>query len=255
MTLGLLTSEVRKVTTLKFWWALLIAPLAVGLFASAIYAAVSNSVDEVDSSLSTGFASVGLYFALAWVILFAGIFGAINAGTEYRHKTLTPTFLSASGRDGVLAAKLIVTVGFALGYGIVVEVTSFAAMVIFGGGNLEITGELFGVFLVGLYAVACWSLIGAGLGMLFKSPVGAALALVAWYVAGEFTVALIATGFGSDAFGSWLPVFATIATVAAGQLDDAGSFRPFGVAFVVLTLWTMAFAGSGWLATRERDIT
>ena len=131
---GLLVSEFRKVFTLNFWWALLIAPLVVGMFASAIYAAVADGLGAYDGGaynnegLSTGLASAGLYFALAWVVLFAGIFGAINAGTDFRHKTITPTLLVTPRRDRVVATKLAVTVVVALGYVLVVEVASLACL-------------------------------------------------------------------------------------------------------------------------------
>ncbi|KAA0022533.1 ABC transporter permease [Antrihabitans cavernicola] len=255
MTTGLLVAEIRKVTTLKFWWALLIPPLIVGLFASAIYAGIADETGDLGDDFATGIASVGLYFALAWVVLFAGVFGAINAGTEYRHKTLTPTFLTASGRDGVIAAKLLVTAGFALGYGVIVELASLICMVAFGGDRLDVNGTLFQAFTVGLVAVVCWSLIGAGLGLLMASPTGAALMLVAWYVVGELTVSLVASGMGLKGFGSILPGSATIATVALGELDGDSGFADWPLAPILMLAWTVALAGSGWWATRQRDIT
>lgn len=256
MNTGLLVAELRKVTTLKFWWALLIAPVAVGMFASAIYAGVADALDPYgESGLATGVVTIGLYFALAWVILFAGIFGAVNAGTDFRHKTITPTLLAAPRRDGVIAAKLIVTIGFALGYGVVVEGTSLLCMSVFGGGRLAWTSTLFAVLLAGLLATACWALIGAGLGLVFASPIGAALALVAWYIVGEFTVSIVAAGIGLERLGGWLPGGATLASVAVGSLDDSGVFLRWPQAPVLLLAWTLLFAGAGWWATRRRDIT
>jgi hypothetical protein len=62
---ALLTSEIRKVTTLKFWWALAIAPLVVGIFASVITSVIANQLGEFEEDLdiSGGVASIGLYVA------------------------------------------------------------------------------------------------------------------------------------------------------------------------------------------------
>ncbi|HEY5855774.1 MAG TPA: hypothetical protein VIW24_17430 [Aldersonia sp.] len=259
MRTGLLVSEFRKVFTLNFWWALLIAPLVVGMFASAIYAAIADGLGAYDSGandndgLSTGLASAGLYFALVWVVLFAGIFGAINAGTDFRHKTITPTLLVTPRRDPVVATKLLVTVVVALGYVLVVEAASLACLAVFGGGSIRWGLMLLGVLATGIAATVCWALIGAGLGLLLGSPVGAALLLVSWYVVGEITVALILTGIGLDGLAVWLPGAATLGTVAIRSTDDFLLTWP--VAPLVLLAWTALFAGGGWWLTRRRDIT
>ncbi|MCX5043710.1 hypothetical protein OG921_11090 [Aldersonia sp. NBC_00410] len=256
MNTGLLVSEARKVTTLNFWWALPIAPVAVGMFASAIYAGLADALDPYDDSgLSTGAASIGLYFALAWVILFAGIFGAVNAGTDFRHKTLTPTFLIAPRRDGVVASKYVVTIVVALGYGLLAEATSLICMSVFGGGRVEWSPTLLAVVAAGALAAVCWSLIGAGLGLLLGSPIGAALALVAWYLVGELTVSTIAAGLGFQRLGGLLPGGATLSTVAVGSLDNSDVFVSWPVAPAVLLAWTALFTGAGWWVVRQRDIT
>ena len=43
MTTTLLTAEIRKVTTLRFWWALAIPPVLVGVCASAISSAAAST--------------------------------------------------------------------------------------------------------------------------------------------------------------------------------------------------------------------
>ncbi|WP_068271458.1 ABC transporter permease [Aldersonia kunmingensis] len=255
MNTGLLVSESRKVTTLNFWWALPIAPIVVGMFASAIYAALADSLDPYgDSGLSTGAATIGIYFALAWVILFAGIFGAVNAGTDFRHKTLTPTFLVAPRRDSVVASKLIVTAVVGLAYGVLAEAAGVICMSLFGGGRVEWSGTFAAVLAAGLVATVCWALIGAGLGLLLASPIGAALALVAWYLVGEITVSTISAGLGFQRLGGLLPGGSTLSTVAVGSLDGSDVFVSWPAAPVLLLAWTALFAGGGWLAVRVRDV-
>jgi ABC-2 type transport system permease protein len=188
------------------------------------------------------------------VILFAGIFGAVNAGSDYRHKTLTPTFLVGPRRDGVVASKLVVTVAVGLGYGVLAEAASLICMSLFGGGRVQWSVTLLAVLAAGLIATVCWSLIGAGLGLLLTSPIGAALALVAWYLVGEVTVSMVSAGFGFQRLGGLLPGGATLATVAVGSLDDSDVFVAWPAAPVLLLVWTALFAGAGWWATRTRDV-
>ncbi|MFF0815456.1 hypothetical protein ACFYVR_09940 [Rhodococcus sp. NPDC003318] len=251
---ALVTAELRKVLTLRFWWALALAPLVVALFAGSIYAAVADSLDSVDSELSTGAVSIGLVVAIAWAILFAGIFGAVNAGTEFRHHTLTPTFLTTRGRDPVLAVKLGVTALFGVGYAVAVELVAVACMVVFGGDRFSLSPAILGMLAAGVLATALWSLIGAGLGLLFASPTAAAIALVAWYPVGELITIAILAGLGAGSLGAWLPGAVTWSTVVspAGPLDG---FAPWPAAVIALIAWTAVAAGLGWWATRRRDVT
>ena len=202
---ALLTSEIRKVTTLKFWWALAIAPIVVGVFASVITSVIANQLGEFEEDLdiSGGVASIGLYVAAGAAILFAGIFGAVNAGTEFRHKTITTSFLTARGRDG---------------------------------------------------AVVLWSMIGAGLGLLLKSPTWAAIVLVAWLPFGEGLLSLILFGLGLGSVAVALPSNLTLPTMAATQLDDAGDLASWPWAPLGLALWAAILTGVGWFLARTRDI-
>ena len=250
---ALLTSEIRKVTTLKFWWALAIAPIVVGVFASVITSVIANQLGEFEEDLQIagGVASIGLYVAAGAAILFAGIFGAVNAGTEFRHKT---SFLTARGRDGVVAAKLIVTALFGLGYGLVVLLASLVCLLIFSQRTIVLDGAFIGVVASCLLAVVLWSLIGAGLGLLLKSPTWAAIVLVAWLPFGEGLLSLILFGVGFGPVATALPSNLTLPTMAATQLDDAGDLASWPWAPLGLALWAVILTGGGWFLARTRDI-
>ncbi|MGB3370374.1 MAG: hypothetical protein WBA81_07130, partial [Rhodococcus sp. (in: high G+C Gram-positive bacteria)] len=83
-----LTSEIRKVTTLKFWWALALPPVFVGICASAISSAVATGADEITNGDVDEIVVVGLFVALGFAMLFAAVFSAVNTGTEFRHDTI-----------------------------------------------------------------------------------------------------------------------------------------------------------------------
>lgn len=252
---ALVTSEIRKITTLNFWWALALAPIAVGVFASAITVTVSSTADEFGGiDIPGGPGAIGLYFAAAFAALFAGVFGAVNAGTEFRHRTITTTFLTAQGRDRVLAAKLLVTALFGLIYGLVVQIAGVVFLLIFDSRTLVLGGGLFAAIAANLFVVVVWTLIGAGLGLLMKSPTWSAIALVAWFPLGEGLMSLILAGLGIGGASFVLPLNLTVTTMLTGQLDDAGDFVTWPLAPILLLVWPLLIVGTGVALARTRDI-
>lgn len=249
----LVTAELRKVLTLRFWWALVLAPIVVALFAGSIYAALADGLGPVDTDLSTEAVSIGMVVAIGGAALFAGFFGAVTAGTEFRHRTLTPTFLTTRGRDRVLAAKLAVVALFGLGYAVAVEVVALACMVVFGGESFEVTPAILGMLGSGLLATVAWSLIGAGLALLVASPTGAVVALAIWYPVGELVTIATLTGMGAEPVARLFPGAATWSTVVspAGEVDG---FLPWPAAATTLCAWAAATAGLGWWTSRGRDV-
>ncbi|WP_072687443.1 ABC transporter permease [Rhodococcus marinonascens] len=257
---ALLTAEFRKVTTLRFWWMLGLAPLIVGMFSSAITLPVMRAfTDTLDTDpLHANLAATlfGLAVALSLVVLFSALFGTVNVGTEFRYGTLTTTFLTARGRDGVIGAKLAVTAGFGLFYGLVVEMVSVALLLTFGGDSFEMGGSLFAMLGAALICAALWALIGGGTSMLTGSSVGACITLAVGYTLGEVILRMILSGIGLGSVGGFLPVSATLGTVAnaaAGNEIEALPLWP--AAPLTLLAWTVAFVVAGWALTRQRDIS
>lgn len=258
MTTALLTAELRKITTLRFWWALGITPLVVGLFSSAMSLPMLRAFEtELGGDANSAATLVGLFVALALVFLFAAIFGAVNAGAEYRHHTLTTSFLTARGRDGVIGAKLLVTALFGLLYCAAVEVVCIALLMIFAVDEIHFDGTLVAVLGAGLLAAALWALLGAGLALATGSSIVSTVGLVVWYPFGEGIATLILDGIGLGQLSGWLPGTLTVSTVA-GVLDtgdESPGLTSWPGAPLGLLLWTVACCGLGWWVTRTRDIT
>lgn len=249
-----LTSEIRKVTTLKFWWALALPPVFVGICASAISSAVATSADEITNGDVDEIVVVGLFVALGFAMLFAAVFSAVNTGTEFRHDTITTSFLTTSGRDRVIGAKVLVTALFALGYGLVVSICSIVCLLLFTAGTFSLTGDTMAYVAAGLFAVVLWSLIGSGLGLLFGSPTWPSIVIVAWFPVGELITLGILSGLGFEGAWNITPASLTMSVTAAGNLDDAGAFATWPWAPIGLTVWAASALAAGWLRTRERDI-
>ena len=257
MTTNLLLSEFRKVTTLKFWWALGVAPLVVGLFSGTIsIPLISSVVDGADDEVRTAAGAIGLLVALALVFVFSALFGAVNAGTEYRHNTITTTFLTTRGRDNVVAAKLVVSALFGLLYCAVIELVCVPVLLVTGSDDVRINGPMIAVLAIGLLASMLWALIGGGLALLTASSIASTITIVVWYVMGEGIVRAILSGLGLDTVGQWLPGSVTISAFIDAVDDKALTSEPgTALSLLCLFLWAAASCGLGWWATRTRDIT
>lgn len=254
----LLSAEFRKVTSLRFWWALGLAPLLIGLLSSVVSIPLVSAIAAETGSDGTGtaVAAIGLFVALGSVFLFAALFGAVNAGAEYRHNTFAGTFLTARGRDRVVAAKLAVTAAFGLLYCLAIEIVSVPLLLIAAPDDFRLDGTIVAVLVAGLLASTLWTLLGAGLALATASSIGSAVGLVAWYVFGEGTARLVLSGLGLDSLGRWLPGSVTVTTflgiVEDNPFEDVPGWQQ---SILVLALWAAVACGLGWWATRRRDIT
>ncbi|EME21373.1 ABC transporter protein [Rhodococcus triatomae] len=248
----LVTSELRKVLTLRFWWALAVAPVVIALFTGAIYGTVADGLELVDEENPEAAATIALMIAILATSLAAAVFGAVNAGSEFRHHTFTPTFLTTRGRDPVLAAKLGVTALFGFGYAVAVEIVTVACLLVFGGDSIEFTPQFLTLLPVAVVVTTLWALLGAGLSLLFASSTAAAVTLLAWFPVGELIVGAVLRSVGADGAVGWLPGALTLSTLTFPVGIEW--LPPWQASLVALTIWTVAACGLGWWWTRRRDI-
>lgn len=260
---ALLTAEFRKVLGLRYWWILGITPVVVGLFTGALTLPLARQVEDVvgEGFASTVAAAIGIALALALVFLFAALFGAVNGGTEFQHRTMVTTFLTARGRDGVIAAKYLTAAAFGLLYCVAVEIAAVLTVLMFAGGNGGASsgsdlGELAAVLGAGALCAVLWSLLGSGLGLVTGSTVGSVLAISAWIPFGELIVSLILRGLGLDTMADLLPVQLTWYTIV-GVIDmpETGDMAvQWPAAPFALIGWALLVCALGWWRVRSRDL-
>ncbi len=116
-------SELRKFFTTRMWWGMGIAVVLSGVAFAALngffltsdaaaQAGVATLNDaELARGVYTGGLQVGLLLTLA--------IGVLTIGSEYRHKTISATFLAVPKRAKVLGAKVVALLGIGAGYGAV----------------------------------------------------------------------------------------------------------------------------------------
>jgi ABC-2 type transport system permease protein len=177
------------------------------------------------------------------------IFGALAVAGEYRHRTITDTYLTEPRRGRVIVAKLAVYLAAGTVFGLVLALTALAATAVAftsAGGSPHLSdGELWRTLIGGIVWNASFTGIGIAVGALIRSPAGAIATALVWIALVE---GLLGQLIGD--FGRWLP-FA--GGQAAGLLPGAELSQGTGV--VVLIAYTAAFAIAAVAFTARRDVT
>lgn len=270
-----LRAEFAKVTTTRLWWILAIVLFAyVGLTAGGLGALFGGlSTGAIESTRGSGsggqapnFGSLGpLVYSFATSIgyVFPVLLGALATTGEFRHQTLTPTFLANPRRLQVLGAKSVSSLFVGAAYGVVALVASVGA----GALALSILGidtalgdaDTWAMFGRALIAMALWAAIGVGLGTLVPNQTAAIVIILAFT---QFVEPLLRFAGGlSDvtaAIAKFLPgaasdalvgkSFFTISNPAAASLD-------WWQGGLVLLGYAVLFTVIGYFATWRKDVT
>jgi hypothetical protein len=269
-----LRSEYRKFFSTRMWWVLLLIGFAyVGLTAGALGIVFGSAAAEGDMDILAGIIDIPAYVygmgpSLGYI--FPALVGALSVTGEFRHQTLTPTFLGEPRRWLVLVAKLVgsIPLGALQGLGIT------AGCVLLGGGGLLATHYPTGLDQADTWltlgrcvlAMTLWIMVGVGLGTLLKNQVAAIVVLIAFVQFIEPILKMLPTLVGKD-----LKVFAylpgTAGEAVAGQslyagmivdADTAGLIYPMlGLGGGVLALlgWAVVLSFLGYFTTWRRDVS
>jgi ABC-2 type transport system permease protein len=221
--------------------------LGLGLLAIvALFATVVAILVDSDSSSPTR-DTLG---SITFVPLFALLFGILAVTGEWRHGTISQTFLVTPRRERVVVAKLVVgaVVGAALAVVASALALAIAAIALPAGGIDFDGGEAARVAGEVLLAGALWGALGAALGAVLPNQVGAIIGALAWL----FVVESIVTGFWPHA-GQWLPGQAALNGIIAPH--GGGAHLSVAVATLVTLGYIAAFGAVGAVLVSRRDIT
>ena len=259
-------SEFRKFFTTRMWWGMAIAIFVAGGAFAALFAwvvdqgsaggpgatPIAGSDTQVANTVYTSGLSVGYLLLLT--------IGVLSIGAEYRHKTISATFLAVPRRTRAMLAKVVSLVGIGALYGLVSLVGSVAV----GAVALSLidrplfpSSEVYRSLALSLLVLGLWALIGLGIGILIPNQVAALLigVGVAWIVEPLLGLALRAWEFGRENVAQFLPSSATNAVVN-GITQGSGEVRLewWGGALVLAT-YAVLLAGFGIWRTTRADIS
>jgi ABC-2 type transport system permease protein len=248
MNAPMIRTEVLKLRTVRSPWLLLAAsPLLVIAGISGLV--VSGNNLHVSSAQSQALAHVGL------TSVFTAAFGILAVAGEYRHKTITDTYLSTPSRERVIVAKLGVYAVFGALSGaasVLVGLVVAAAWwsdkgVPFAWGNSAMWATIGG----SIAWNAAFAAIGVGVGALIRSLVGAIAVTLAWVGLVEGVVGQLIGGLAR-----WLPFNAGQALGAApGKAMLDSNLLPRWGGGVVLAFYTAAFAVAAVATSLRRDVS
>ncbi len=205
-------SEWLKVFTTKTWWVLaLVMVLYIGFTAALMSLLLTQALGpDAEQALPDVISPTDTIYSLgsAMGYLFPVLVGALSVTTEYRHHTITPTFIAAGRRGPVLTAKVAVqaTVGFLYGVFALASAVLAGVFILLSKGidSGLADGDTWLMFLRSVVVMGLWAVIGVGLGVLIRSQAGA---IVLVLVFTQFIEPLARTGASFNDFLSNLVRF------------------------------------------------
>ena len=268
------SSELTKQFTTSMWWILaLILFLYVGVTAgglAGVLGAVSSGAigpEATNGPTPTGDMIAPIIYSLATSVgyVFPLLIGTLLVTGEFRHKTLTPTFL-ATPRCGVaLGGKVVAGVAMGALYAVLAIIAAVAP----GAGLLAAFGLDTGLgaadtwALIGRMAIALvlWVLIGIGAGTLIRNQVAAIVGVLAFTQFIEpilRTVATFVEGLGDVT--AYLPGAASDALVGASIFATmggagGGSTLTWWGGGLLLLGYAVVFLALGWMISWRRDVS
>lgn len=262
-----LVSEVRKLTTTRGWIVLLSVTAAAAAVFCGIYAAiglvVSNSGQQRNMFDDAGFIATIYTGANQSARILAIIAGAMAMGVEFRHKTLSTSYLAVPVRNRMVVGKAIVTSAYGLAFGLVATVIGFlvaAVMVLIKDGSLFLgRGGSWQALLLNIVSLALWTMIGFGFGILIKNMIASVLIAVGFAYILEPTLNVIFALKHWTVPANLMPSGATTSLVgvdANGILGTGlgGDQWPAYAGFLVLLGWAVIPAVVGLFTTVRGDV-
>ena len=263
MTTGLVRSELRKITTTRLWWGLLLGALVYTLIQAAANAALAGSEpgagQPATPGLDTAEAIRTIYASSPFqgAYIFAMILGITGMTGEYRYQTITPTFLATPKRARVVAGKMVAHLFFGFGYGFVAVLGALlvgGAIIAARGYDLGFDADrLWPSVALATLAVGLWTLLGIGIGTLIRNQVAAVLVAVFVTFLVEPLATFVLAANDLDNVVKWLPTNASTALTSPGT--SLLEYLPWWAGGLVLLGYAALLAGLGVRLSVRRDIT
>jgi ABC-2 type transport system permease protein len=238
----LIANEMRKLGTIGGPWLLLAAGpvlVIVGVAGEVAGADLTQPQTAVHAVADAGVVS-----------LLALVFGITAVAGEYRHQTITDTYLATPRRGRVIAAKFAVHTTVGAVFGLLLASTAVIATAVAitaNGGSLDLANrDLWRTLVGGVACNAAFAAVGVSLGALIPNLAAAIATALAW-------IALVEGLIGEllDDLEAWLP-FA--GAQALGRLPGAPDISQ-SAGGLLLAGYAAVFAAIALTTSIRRDIT
>jgi ABC-2 type transport system permease protein len=253
----LLLAELLKVRTApRTTFALVLGLLTLTGLGSAATAADADS-----GPFASEIATWDVIRVTSLAAVFSLILGILIVTWEYRHGTITQTFLATPRRERVIGAKLGVSfvAGAALA-ALAIAVALVIALFWISLGLEQDHWELVGRMVL---AAAIWGVLGAGLGALLQSQIGAIITAFVWFLVAEPLLGFALGELTDSSVGDYFPGGALERLQDEGEGVQIGTGEivpgpdyPYGLwaAALLAGAYAAAFAALGLASAVRRDV-
>jgi ABC-2 type transport system permease protein len=245
----LVRAELAKLRTTRLVYGVAAAMAAFAVL--AVTANVTAAGTQGNPPLSAGHLPALVATPVTLLAGAALLLGILGMAGEFRHQTVTQTFLVTPGRGRVVAAKLVVylLVGVALAVVTLAVATALAAGWLAAKGMTPslVDADLGRVVAGALLAAGLCGLLGVGVGALLRNQVAALVSALVWVVVVE---GLLVNLLNAPSLGKWLPSAAVTALTNPG-----GANLPRWGGGLLVAAYALVFALAGTRFVVRRDIT
>jgi hypothetical protein len=266
---GAVKAEFRKFFTTRMWWGMAIGVFLSGALFAVIFAVwVPGSTQQAGGATgpplpgldNTAMVSTVYTAGLSIAYLLTLVVGVMSIGSEYRHMTITSTFLSTPQRVRVMAAKVTSLLGIGAFYGLVFLLGSVGVgattIAIKGFPPVPEVGPITRTLALSLLVLGLWSLVGLGAGILIPNQVAAILITVGTaFILEPLVGFLLGLASWGQTIVPYLPSSATSAMVGQVSGDTNLHLLSWWAGALVLVAYAAVLAGIGSLLTVRRDVT
>lgn len=243
------TELLKQRTTRTFVAGICAVPVVAGLMTIAI---LIGSGRQGNDPLGPGTLVQVLGGPAAVVTVVAVLLGVLGMAGEYRHQTITATFLASPRRRDAVAAKLVAhsITGALIGLTSLAVSAAIAVPWLHASGvDVHLDGQSARVAAGLLVSTALYGSLGVSIGAILRNQTAAAAVVLIWLLAVEGVIGELL----HDAdFVQWLPAAAGRALVQVGPIGDS---LPVAAAAGIFALYVAGLAATAVRLTIDRDIT
>jgi ABC-2 type transport system permease protein len=246
---NLVAAELLKFRTTRAWIGFLLTLAALTGLASAGTVGAASESQFGTSELSRDIVSTALF---ATLVTFVN--GILSVTSEWRHGTVTRTFLVTPSRERVLVAKELWIVLLALVLSAVALVVVLAVSLpwlAFEDATLEVDSSVVGLSGRVFLATILWGALGVGVGALVQNQTVALVGAVIWVLLVEALIGVLFGLVDLDVVADYLPGRALSAFDGTGDEGGISGWAGAGVGLA----WVVGLGILGGFRMSRQDVT
>jgi ABC-type transport system involved in multi-copper enzyme maturation permease subunit len=246
---ALVGAEWLKLRTVRSFWGYLAAVIAFAGIGAAGTVGSARASDRAADTFIPDLAGIATLSALIALVL-----GIVVVTGEFRHGTITPTFLATPHRERVLGAKFVFALLGAAALVVVALVVIAAVAVpwlLVLGDSITLDGDVAEQAGRALLGALLWAGLGCAIGAAVHGQVAALIGTLIWILVVETLVSALLGVLDLDEVSGYLPN----AAISVVLEDDSEELLTFWPSVLVAVGWIVAVGAFGVARTMRRDVT